>query len=69
MTMQKGARLSVSTWSLHRTLGKPRPYGPGGEPGVAAGGVPLLELPAQVAAAGIGTMEICHFHLPSRDPG
>jgi sugar phosphate isomerase/epimerase len=27
----------------------------------------LLELPARIAAAGIHTLEICHFHLPSRD--
>jgi sugar phosphate isomerase/epimerase len=32
-----------------------------------AGGIPLEELPARVAEFGIGTMEICHFHLPSRD--
>jgi sugar phosphate isomerase/epimerase len=29
----------------------------------------LLELPARLADAGIHTLEICHFHLPSRDPG
>lgn len=68
MTKRSGARLSVSTWSLHRTLGKPRPYGPDGAPGAASGGVSLLELPALVALAGIRTLEICHFHLPSRDP-
>ncbi len=66
------ARLSVSTWSLHRTLGptywdspaKPsreraEPYGPGS--------LSLLDVPAQIAAFGINTLEICHFHLPSRD--
>jgi sugar phosphate isomerase/epimerase len=64
------ARLSVSTWSLHRSLGKPTIYGP--ESRVANAGIPtqpaafsLLELPARIAAAGIHTLEICHFHLPS----
>lgn len=28
----------------------------------------LLELPAQIAAHGIHTLEICHFHLPSDTP-
>jgi sugar phosphate isomerase/epimerase len=27
----------------------------------------LLELPARIAAAGIHTLEICHFHVPSRE--
>lgn len=70
--MSNRPRLSVSTWSLHRTLGpvywdspaKPsrnpeEPYGPGS--------TTLLELPAQIAKMGIRTLEICHFHLPSRD--
>ncbi len=67
------ARLSVSTWSLHRSLGKPTFCGP--ESDATTGGIPtqaaafsLLELPARIAAAGIHTLEICHFHLPSRDP-
>ena len=67
------ARLSVSTWSLHRTLGptywdspaKPsrdreEPYGPGL--------LELLDIPARIAEFGINTLEICHFHLPSREP-
>lgn len=62
-------RYSVSTWSLHRTLGRPANYGPGEEPpAMAAGGVPLVDLAAKLAEAGIRTLEICHFHLPSRDP-
>jgi hypothetical protein len=67
-----GVRLSVSTWSLHRTLGRPSIYGPAAGDAVPArepapGALPLLELPAQLAAFGIHTLEICHFHLPSRD--
>jgi sugar phosphate isomerase/epimerase len=27
----------------------------------------LLELPARIAAAGIHTLELCHFHLPTRE--
>ena len=64
-------RLSVSTWSLHRTLGAPLFYGVDQAIPVEShgqGAVSLLELPAQVAAFGIKTLEICHFHLPSRDP-
>ncbi|HLT62366.1 MAG TPA: TIM barrel protein [Microlunatus sp.] len=63
---------AVSTWSLHRTLGRSvadegpsfglRPTGP-------TDGLPLLELPAQLAAHGYDTVQICHFHLPTRDPG
>ncbi len=64
-------RFSVSTWSLHRTLGRPSGYGPDTAPPVAssrpAAGLPLVELPAKLAAAGIHTLEICHFHLPSRE--
>jgi sugar phosphate isomerase/epimerase len=65
-------RLSTSTWSLHRALGptywdspaepsrEPKePYGPGS--------ISLLEVPTRLAEMGIHTLEICHFHLPSRD--
>ncbi len=64
-------RLSVSTWSLKRLLGQPAPYGPDSttSPSFPAEGLPLLELPAQLAKFGISTLEICHFHLPSIDPG
>jgi sugar phosphate isomerase/epimerase len=67
-------RLSVSTWSLHRTLGSPDVYGveagfpiPTAPPDGSA--LSLLELPAQLAEFGIRTLELCHFHLPSLDPG
>ena len=69
-----GRRLSVSTWSLHRTLGRPDTYGV--EAGFhiptvthGRGALSLLELPARLAAFGIHTLELCHFHLPSLDPG
>src|SRR5262252_1542408 len=66
-------RLSTSTWSLHRALGVTYPDSPGQpnagpKEGYGQGTIVLLELPARVAAVGIRTLEICHFHLPSRDP-
>ena len=64
---------AVSSWSLHRTLGRffgedsaagGGRFGPaptGGE------GLSLLELPAALKARGYDTLQLCHFHLPSRD--
>lgn len=66
-------RISTSTWSLHRTLGVTYPDAPGkpsdgvAQPTYGAGNTTLLELPAKLAAAGINTLEICHFHFPSRE--
>ncbi|HLV36359.1 MAG TPA: sugar phosphate isomerase/epimerase [Spirillospora sp.] len=70
--MSNRPRLSVSTWSLHRLLGPvywdspanpnrlaEEPYGPGC--------MTLLEVPQKIAKLDIRTLEICHFHLPSRD--
>lgn len=45
-------RLGVSTWSLNKSL---------------TAGTPLIEIPAQVAAHGLGKLEVCHFHFPSTD--
>lgn len=70
MAQQTGKRLSVSTWSLHRTLGRPSGYGPDhAQPSAPAVGLPLIQLPEKLATFGIHTLEICHFHLPSTDPG
>jgi len=68
-----GPRLSVSTWSLHRALGRPDFYGPAEGERIpihshGRGAISLLELPARIAKFGIHTLELCHFHLPSRDP-
>jgi sugar phosphate isomerase/epimerase len=65
-------RLSVSTWSLHRALGITCPDSPAGgsgqpEPTYGPGTIRLLDVPGQIAAAGIRTLEICHFHLPRHD--
>ena len=48
------SRLAVSTWSLHRAIDA---------------GTPLLDIPAQAAAHGIGNVEICHFHFPTTEAG
>ena len=43
---------------------------PKGEPvleGTGQGDLTLLELPEQLAARGIGLLEICHFHFPRLD--
>ncbi len=53
MPFQLSPRLGVSTWSLHHRLTDQN--------------VPLLDLPAEVAAHGLSKLEICHFHLPSTD--
>ena len=62
-------RLSVSSWSLHKTLGSPAFYGveslPSAQPNRAE--LSLLELPQAIANFGISTLEITHFHLPSLD--
>jgi hypothetical protein len=62
-------RLSVSTWSIHRALGitysdSPAHTSASSEATYGAGSISLLELPARIAAMGIHTLEICHFHLP-----
>lgn len=68
-------RISTSTWSLHRTLGVTYPDAPGKpnngrvEQTYGVGSVTLLELPAKLTAFSINTLEICHFHIQSRDTG
>lgn len=66
---QTPRRLSISTWSLHHALGSPPFFGIETKviPPRANDGISLLELPARLADFGIRTMEVCHFHLPSRE--
>jgi sugar phosphate isomerase/epimerase len=45
-------RYAVSSWSLD---------------GLLSSQTPLLEIPALLRQHGIGTLEICHFHLPATD--
>lgn len=73
MVISSPRRVSVSTWSLHRALGVTYPDSPDkpcmGErvETYGPGSVTLLDVPARLAAMGIRTLEICHFHLPNRE--
>lgn len=66
---------TVSTWSLHRTLGcyvAPDSGVFGGPCRAGAsepGDITLVELPAVLREHGYDTLQICHFHLPSRSSG
>ena len=46
-------RFAISSWSVD---------------GLLSAGLPLLELPAELQKHGFGTLELCHFHLPSTEP-
>ena len=59
------ARLSISSWSLHRALGSVFHNLDGST--TENGDISLLELPAKIAERGIKTLEICHFHFPQID--
>jgi hypothetical protein len=66
---------ALSSWSLDRVLGRPRieaGLGPhrviDGSGGRAQHAVTLLELPAELRRRGYDTVQLCHFHLPSRRP-
>lgn len=66
---------AVSTWSLHRTLGAfwaddpvtaDRSAASASEP---TSGLALIDLPAELRRHGFDVLQICHFHLPTRDAG
>jgi len=64
--------VGVSSWALHQELGQPPFFGaeagdsfPEFTPTSAK--LSLLEIPAELARQGFEAMQICHFHLPSRD--
>lgn len=65
---------TVSTWSLHRTLGRfvaPDSAVQGGpfmEGAAEPRGLNLLELPEALRRHGYDSVQICHFHLPSTAP-
>ena len=64
-------RLSISSWSLHKLLGKAW-YDPDGSGGYVnkseeKAQIELLDVPAAAAKHGIGTIELCHFHFPRTD--
>lgn len=62
---------AVHTWSLFRTMG--RYVAPGSAPSgtlaenTEGGGLPLLELPGELAAHGFRSAQLCHFYLPSTE--
>ncbi len=66
-------RRAVSTWSLHRSLGNAvsKDSAVGGGPCMTlpaiAGGSSLLGLLPEIAERGYPLLQICHFHLESRD--
>ena len=63
---------AVSSWSLHRTLGRfisgdaPASSGGFGVATPASTGAALLDLPTALRAHGFDGVQLCHFHLPSR---
>lgn len=67
-------KLSLSSWSVHRLLGlshwtvwdesaaRPATHVEEGDAAIA-----LLDLPQAVAEKGFRYLELCHFHLPTKD--
>lgn len=63
---------AVQSWSLFRTMGRYVASGslPSGDiHGGQQGGLPLLELPAELARHGYASAQLCHFYLPTVDAG
>jgi sugar phosphate isomerase/epimerase len=62
---------AVSSWSLHRTLGSyvsgDAAGGNARSPAEPTAGLALLDLPAELRRRGYDILQICHFHLPSRE--
>jgi sugar phosphate isomerase/epimerase len=61
---------AVSTWSLHRTLGRPEGEGEdvASVASTAPGAMSLLELPAALRERGYDSVQLLYPHLESRDP-
>jgi sugar phosphate isomerase/epimerase len=74
-TLTPADRIAVSSWSLHRLLGVTFPHdletrGIGArEETFGAPSAALTDLPALCKTHQITRLEICSFHLPSRDSG
>jgi sugar phosphate isomerase/epimerase len=68
-------RIAVSTWSLHRLLGKTHPHDltttaiGQAEPTFGDGTARLIDIPRLLKSHWIERLEIVSFHLPSRDTG
>jgi sugar phosphate isomerase/epimerase len=66
--------IAVSSWSVHRALGIFHPNAPDNDifgKAEERWGTPqlsLLDLPQATAVRGIRRLQICHFHLASREP-
>jgi len=63
-------QIAVSSWSLNNLLqpgvwDSPEGVKPAGEP--KPDGIDLLEFPNALAEHGYQRLELCHFHLPTRD--
>lgn len=70
--MTKQPHPGVHDWSLHRALGGyvadgAFPWDATMAPHDASTGLSLLELPAALREHDFDTVQLCHFHLPSRD--
>ena len=66
-------QLAVSTWSVHRQLGITYVQGPDDSSGrlertFGSGALKLSDLPDELVRRQIHRVEICHFHLASREP-
>lgn len=63
--------ISISTWSLHRQLGKawyvPVVDGLENRSDIAER-IELLDVPKLLSEQGISQLEVCHFHFPSVEP-
>lgn len=66
-------QIAVSSWSLHRAIGLSWWDSPAAsaveKEAWGKGSVAILDLPATVARHGIDRLQICHFHVASRDKG
>ncbi|MBX3579819.1 MAG: sugar phosphate isomerase/epimerase [Rhizobiaceae bacterium] len=73
MPFDEKMRIAVSSWSLHRRLGTTHPHDlttdavPVAQETFGPAHVALLDLPGEIAAHDVHRLEICSFHLPSRD--
>lgn len=72
--MSRESLIAVSSWSVHRALGVFHPNAPGNdlfghvEEKWGTAELSLLDLPQAIAERGIRHLQICHFHLASREP-
>ena len=68
-----GPTKAVHSWSLFREMGRyvaPGSMPSGAMPEVAEpNGLALLDLPRALADHGFRSVQLCHFYLPTRDPG